>query len=113
MTDSALTVAVLGTGTMGAPMARSLLRAGFGVQVWNRTSARAAVVGVDARRASTPAEAAAGADVLITILADGAAVEDVMTGPKGALSTLPPGAIFTSAATIASPPGDRLAVSGT
>ena len=75
MTGRALTVAVLGTGTMGAPMARRLLDAGFGVQVWNRTPAKAARVGVGARRASTPAEAAAGADVLITMLTDGAAVQ--------------------------------------
>jgi 3-hydroxyisobutyrate dehydrogenase len=68
MTTPVMTVAVLGTGTMGAPIARNLLHAGFPVPVWNRTLAKAAMVGVDAHRTSTPAEAAAGADVLITML---------------------------------------------
>ena len=81
MTRPVVTVAVLGTGTMGAPMARNLLHAGFNVRVWNRTLAKAAVVGVDARRTSTPGDAAAGADVLITMLADGAAVEQVDDRP--------------------------------
>ncbi len=85
MTRPVVTVAVLGTGTMGAPMARNLLHAGFNVRVWNRTLAKAAVVGVDAHRTSTPGDAAAGVDVLITMLADGAAVEQVVTGPTGAL----------------------------
>ena len=61
MTTPLVTVAVLGTGTMGAPIARNLLHAGFPVRVWNRTVAKAAAVGVDARRTSTPGEAAAGA----------------------------------------------------
>ena len=109
MTEPAVTVAVLGTGTMGAPIARNLLNAGFNVRVWNRTGAKAAVVGVDARRNSTPAEAAAGADVLITMLADGTAVEQVMTGPRGALSKLPGGAIWIQMSTIGAEWTDRLA----
>ena len=109
MTGRALTVAVLGTGTMGAPMARRLLAAGFGVHVWNRTPAKAARVGVGARRASTPAEAAAGADVLITMLTDGAAVEHVMTGPTGALSTMSSGAIWVQMSTVGVDWSDSLA----
>ena len=108
MTGRALTVAVLGIGTMGAPMARRLLDAGFGVQVWNRTSAKAARVGVGARRASTPAEAAAGADVLITMLTDGAAVQNVMIGPTGALSTISSGAIWVQMSTVGLDWTDRL-----
>ncbi|HEV7850846.1 MAG TPA: NAD(P)-dependent oxidoreductase [Mycobacterium sp.] len=102
-------VTVLGTGTMGAPMARNLLRAGLDVRVWNRTLAKAAVVGVDARRMSTPGDAAAGADVLITMLADGAAVEQVMTGPTGALSMLPAGAIWIQMGTVGAEWTDRFA----
>jgi 3-hydroxyisobutyrate dehydrogenase len=109
MTRSAVTVAVLGTGTMGAPMAHNLLRAGFNVRVWNRTLAKAAVVGDDAHRTSTPGEAAAGADVLITMLADGAAVEQVMTGPAGALSMLGTGAIWIQMSTVGAEWTDRLA----
>lgn len=109
MTQPPVTVAVLGTGTMGAPMARNLLHAGFDIRVWNRTVAKAAVAGVDARRTSTPGEAAAGADVLITMLADGAAVEQVMTGPTGAPSMLPAGAIWIEMSTIGAEWTDRLA----
>jgi 3-hydroxyisobutyrate dehydrogenase len=103
-------VAVLGTGTMGAPMARNLLRAGMDVQVWNRTPARAA--GLAAERAVlafSPAAAAAGADVLITMLTDGAAVEQVMTGPDGALSALGPGAVWVQMSTVGVEWSDRLA----
>jgi 3-hydroxyisobutyrate dehydrogenase len=108
MTTPLVTVAVLGTGTMGAPIARNLLQAGFPVRVWNRTIAKAATVGVRARRTSTPAKAAAGADVLITMLADGAAVEQVMTGPTGALTTLGAGAIWIQMSTVGAEWTDRL-----
>ncbi|MDT7730557.1 MAG: 3-hydroxyisobutyrate dehydrogenase [Mycobacterium sp.] len=109
MTTPLVTVAVLGTGTMGSPIARNLLHAGFPVRVWNRTPAKAAAVGVDARRTSTPGEAAVGADVLITMLADGAAVEQVMTGPTGALSMLGAGAIWIQMSTVGTEWTDRLA----
>jgi 3-hydroxyisobutyrate dehydrogenase len=75
------TVAVLGTGIMGAPIARNLRNAGLDVRVWNRTRAKAepleaaGVVVCD-----EPAEAAAGADVVITMLLDGPAVAQVMEG---------------------------------
>jgi 3-hydroxyisobutyrate dehydrogenase len=109
MTGSGLTVAVLGTGTMGAPMARNLLHAGFDVRVWDRTPAKAAGVGVAARRASTPAQAAEGADVLITMLTDGGAVAEVMTGRDGALSMLASGAVWIQMGTIGVEWSDRLA----
>lgn len=72
-------VAVLGTGVMGAPMARNLLRAGFEVSVWNRTPGRAQpLAGDGARVCGSPAEAVTGADVVLTMLTDGAAVEQAM-----------------------------------
>lgn len=81
-----VTVAVLGTGTMGAPIARNLLRAGFAVRVWNRTPDKAEPLVADgAFLASGAAEAVTGADVVITMLTDGAAVDAVMAGPAGAL----------------------------
>jgi 3-hydroxyisobutyrate dehydrogenase len=70
-------VAVLGTGTMGAPMARNLAEAGFEVRVWNRTPERARSV-EGAQACESAAEAAAGADFVLTMLADGEAVEDVV-----------------------------------
>lgn len=65
------TVAVLGTGTMGAGMARSLLRAGLTVRAWNRTPARAEPLADDGASVhATPAEAVAGADVVVIMLFD-------------------------------------------
>jgi 3-hydroxyisobutyrate dehydrogenase len=110
MSDHVQCVAVLGTGTMGAPMARNLLRAGFGVRVWNRTMAKAAALVADgARLAVDPAHAATGADVLITMLTDGATVEDAMTGPNGALSRLRPGAVWIQMSTVGVEWANRLA----
>jgi 3-hydroxyisobutyrate dehydrogenase len=95
---------------MGAPMARNLLHAGFGLRVWNRTMAKAAALAADgARPAFDPAEAATGADVLITMLTDGATVEDAMTGPEGALSMLRSNAIWVQMSTVGVEWTDRLA----
>jgi len=95
------TVAVLGTGSMGAPIARNLLAAGFAVSVWNRTTARAApLVDDGAHLASSPSEAAKNADVVLTMLADGAAVEEAMSGSGGALEAMQPGAVWIQMATV-------------
>ena len=103
-------VAVLGTGTMGAPIAENLLRAGFEVRVWNRSRAKTqGLAGAGAVVATWPAAAAAGVDVLITMLTDGAAVQQVMTGPVGALATLGPGAVWIQMSTVGVDWTDRLA----
>ncbi len=65
-------VALLGTGIMGAGMARNLVAAGHELRAWNRTPERAE--GLGARVAGSPAEACAGAEVVITMLSDGPAV---------------------------------------
>ena len=80
------TVAVLGTGMMGAPMARNLLAAGFPVRVWNRTAEKAAPLGdAGAVVAGSPGEAADGASLLLTMLTDAEAVldaaRDALDGP--------------------------------
>jgi 3-hydroxyisobutyrate dehydrogenase len=72
------TIAALGTGVMGAPMARNLARAGHEVRAWNRSPEKAAALrddGADVR--DDPASAAAGADVVLSMLADADAVLDV------------------------------------
>jgi 3-hydroxyisobutyrate dehydrogenase len=103
-------IAVLGTGTMGAPIARNLVRAGFDVRVWNRTSAKAAGLAADgALVAPSPAAAVADVDVLITMLADGPALEHVMNGPGGVLSALGPGALWIQMSTVGVQWCDRLA----
>jgi 3-hydroxyisobutyrate dehydrogenase len=68
-------VAVLGTGIMGAPMARNLLAAGFPVRVWNRTAEKTAPLGAaGALVGASPAEAADGAAIVLTMLTDADAV---------------------------------------
>jgi len=72
-------VALLGTGIMGAPMARNLLKAGFQVRVWNRTPDKARVLAAEgADPAETPADAVREAAFVITMLIDGAAILAVM-----------------------------------
>jgi 3-hydroxyisobutyrate dehydrogenase len=84
------TIAVLGAGgTMGFPIARNITRAGLPVRVWNRTSDRAEPLTADgAYLARTPADAARGAGIVITMLADEDAVIQAMDGPDGALPVL-------------------------
>jgi 3-hydroxyisobutyrate dehydrogenase len=90
-------VAVLGTGIMGAAMARNLAAAGLDVRVWNRTAAKAAPLAeAGARVAGTPAEAVDGADVVLTILYDGAAALDAM---RQAAPALRPGAVWAQSTT--------------
>lgn len=86
---------------MGLPMARNLLQAGHTLTVFNRTRARAdQLATLHPTVADTAAAAARGADVLMTMLADDAAVEEVILGPEGALTALPRGAIHLSMSTI-------------
>ncbi|MFE1347578.1 NAD(P)-dependent oxidoreductase, partial [Streptomyces sp. NPDC058757] len=64
-------IAFLGLGSMGLPMARRLLDAGYPLTVWNRTAAKAApLLDAGAVLAETPADAVRNADVVITMLAD-------------------------------------------
>lgn len=85
MTDK-LTVSVLGTGIMGAAMARNLLRAGHTVRAWNRTRAKAEPLAADgAHIAGTPAEAVESADVVLTMLYDGPATLETMRRAAPAL----------------------------
>jgi 3-hydroxyisobutyrate dehydrogenase len=72
-------VTVLGTGIMGAGMARNLVRAGFDVTVWNRTAERAAPLADDGATVAADAAAATeGADIVLTMLFDAAAVSGVL-----------------------------------
>jgi 3-hydroxyisobutyrate dehydrogenase len=91
-------VAVLGTGIMGSGMARSLLRSGLDVTVWNRHPSRAAPLAADgARVAATAAEAVADADAVVTMLWDGNSVAEVMAD---ALPTAPDGILWAQASTV-------------
>jgi len=104
------TIAVLGTGRMGAPIARNLLAAGFEVAVWDRSEDSAeALVADGARHASSAADAADGVALVLTMLTDGQAVSDVMLGRDGALASLRPGSVWIQMATIGQEWTERLA----
>jgi 3-hydroxyisobutyrate dehydrogenase len=100
-------IAFLGTGTMGLPMARNLLRAGQDIHAWNRTAERAQPLtenGADVAR--TPAEAARGADILITMLSDSDAV---LESAREALEVLDDKALWLQMSTIGLAGTDRCA----
>src|SRR5690606_18097708 len=85
-------VRFIGLGVMGAPMAGHLLDAGFEVGVFNRSPEKMApLVDRGARAASDARDAAAGADVVITMLPDSPDVEQVVLGDGGVLTAMPPG----------------------
>ena len=93
-------IAFLGTGRMGGPMAANLARAGFEVRAWDRTASHAAALIKDgATAAASPAEAVKGAQILITMLADGPATEQALRGPDGELD-IAPGLIWVQMATV-------------
>ncbi len=94
-------IAFIGTGLMGAPMARRLLGAGFELAAWNRDGSKAAPLAADgARVAGSAREAAEGADVVFTMLTDGNAVEDVLFR-QGVADVLARGATVIDCSSIA------------
>jgi len=96
-----LTIAFLGTGQMGTPMASRLIEAGFSVRVWNRSKERLeGLVQLGGIEATTPAEAASGADIVITMLPDGPTIETVIDGEDGAFTTMTRGAVWLQMGTI-------------
>ena len=90
------TIAFLGLGVMGAPMARHLARAGYQVTVFNRTAAKSlAWVALNGNQAApTPAEAAAGAEIVALCVGNDDDVREVVLGPAGALDAMPAGSIL-------------------
>jgi len=96
---NALHISVLGLGQMGAPIARNLVARGFAVRVWNRDAAKTATV-AGATPCTTIAEAVAGADVALTMLADDAALREVTLGAGGVLDALPQGAVHLGMSTV-------------
>lgn len=94
-------IAFLGTGLMGAPMVRRLLQAGHRVTVWNRDTAKAqALVADGAIYAPSPSEAVADADLVFTMLSDGAAVGSVLF-EQGAAAAMRAGACVIDCSSIA------------
>lgn len=96
------TVAILGTGRMGAAMAERLAGQGVAVVVYNRSAERAAALSerIGARIASSPAEAAAAADVTISMVADDDAVRALFEGPDGVAAGIRPGSVAIDCSTV-------------
>jgi len=88
-------VSFLGLGAIGAPMARHLAKPPFSLSVWNRTAERARAFAdqTPARVAATPADAARGADVVVTCLPTSREVESLLDGSDGLLAGLAPNAL--------------------
>jgi 3-hydroxyisobutyrate dehydrogenase-like beta-hydroxyacid dehydrogenase len=94
----AQTVAFLGLGVMGGPMAGHLANAGHNVTVYNRTPAKAeawvAEFGPPGRYATTPRDAAAGADIVFSCVGNDDDLRSVVLGPNGAFASMKKGAVF-------------------
>lgn len=96
-----VSVGLIGLGLMGRPIAGNLLKKGFSLTVWNRTASQAQVLASQgARVASSPREAAAASDVLIMIVSDPPAVEQVLWGENGVLEGLRHGSVLVDCSTV-------------
>jgi 3-hydroxyisobutyrate dehydrogenase-like beta-hydroxyacid dehydrogenase len=95
-------LAFLGLGIMGSRMAANLARAGFELTVWNRTTSTAEAFCSEhrAQLARTPAEAAAEASTVVTMVVDGDQVRAVLLGGDGAATQARPGTVFIDCSTI-------------
>jgi 3-hydroxyisobutyrate dehydrogenase-like beta-hydroxyacid dehydrogenase len=94
-------IAFLGLGRMGLPMATRLLAAGHPLTVWNRSADRArSLAERGATVARSPADAARGANFVVLMLADPAALDAVLSGPEGVLAGIVPGATVIDCSTV-------------
>lgn len=97
-TEKLPTIAVLGTGLIGAPVARNLRKRGFSVRAWNRTAAKAHALAEDGVEAfASPAEAVRDADIVLTVLKDGIGVQEAMLAAAPALHQ---GAVWLQLSTV-------------
>lgn len=105
------TIAFLGLGRMGLPMAANLGAAGFELIVWNRTRTKAVEFAElhKARVADTPASCAAEADVVVSMLADDAAVLKAHADRDGTFNAVRPGTVVVDMSTIAVTTAQQLA----
>lgn len=109
-----ITVGFLGLGIMGSRMAANLQRKGFEVVAWTRTPGKAERWTAEqegARAVGTPREAAAGADLVISMVVDGAQVDAILLGEQGAAAGARPGTLFIDMSTIA--PADARRIGAT
>ncbi len=98
----ATNVGLIGLGLMGRPMGKNLLKAGFNLTVWNRTRERAReFVEQGAATAATPRDVAAKSEVVVTVVSDPPALEEVLFGPKGVIEGLQKSAVLIDSSTVA------------
>ncbi|MBN9594602.1 MAG: NAD(P)-dependent oxidoreductase [Afipia sp.] len=110
MTSKPWRVGVIGLGSMGLGMALSLKRAGFDVTGCDVTpEAVSRLVSEGGRSAATPADAADGADAVVSVVVNAAQTETILFGAGGVAETLPKGAVFISSATMDPDVARRLA----
>lgn len=94
-------VGVIGLGLMGAPMAANFIKAGFPVTVWNRTAEKSQKLAkLGAAVAPSPAELAEQVEILLTIVNDPPALEEVLWGKHGALDGLKSGSVLIDSSTV-------------
>lgn len=94
-------IGFIGLGTMGAPMASNLLRAGFQVTVYNRTAAKCDPLVTEGATAAASLQAASeGKDVIITMVSNDDSIREIYYGPEGILEALKPGAVVIDSSTI-------------
>ena len=93
-------ITLLGTGIMGAPMARNIAQAEFSVRVWNRSIAKAEALSDVAEVYETARDAVMSADVVITMLKNGETVTDVLFGKNGVANGAKTGALFVDMSSI-------------
>lgn len=108
-------IGLIGIGLMGGPMGHNWLRAEFPLTVWNRTKARAEkLIQAGARLAASPREVAEQSDVVVTIVSDPPAVEEVLFGPagradSGAIAGMRPGSTLIDSSTVSADLARRIA----
>ena len=113
MTNEKPTIAVIGLGIMGGPMAANLVKAGYDVIGYNRSRAKVdTLVEAGGRGADSIAEAVHDADVIITIVPDSPDVEDVAQGEDGIFAHAKPGAVWVDCSSIRPDVSARLAEAG-
>lgn len=94
-------IGFLGLGVMGRGMARNLIRKGHSLKIYNRTKGKASELAQEGAEAvPTPADAARGAEFLVTMLSDPPALLEVVEGPQGILNTVGPGTTLIDSSTV-------------
>jgi len=110
MSAQRLSVGFVGLGSMGGRIAERLLADGYPVTGWNRTRAKAeALAGKGLTVAASPRECAAGADVVLSMVTDTAAVEELAASPDGIVAGLAPGSVWADMSTISPEASRRIA----